>query len=802
MSNASIWCIFFTSGGELMDWIAIDLHMHTVTGITRDGKSDDVEFTYTQFVKAILDFDLKLVATTNHNIFDISNFITLNYLCKRLNTKILPGIEIDSVLDDGVKPLHMVIIFKDNLEKNLQFGKYINEKTNIKKPQVIYNHKEIVDIIKDYDSVVIPHGDKAKGLFKDATEANIKEALKKVREGFIRIFDSPSNWKLEKIKTFLSEINEDNLDDFGGVLFSDVRKWSKYNEYYRAFRMNASPSFKGLIHSTSNPTKRFALDTSINYNHNYISKIVFKSINKNSRIQDKTIHLNRGFNCVIGKSGSGKTLLIELIKNELITKNEILNKYPFTKHSTIELYNEENVKLDPKKINVTIGANLYKKILSAYTENDTKDIYGIIKLLKKDFVARKKFNFEKQKFINKIKSYCETVKDYNATKTDVESLISSYATNINELNSLKKIKTFSVPLFENLNYTYVEDDITEITNINDDIENLKNKVKRYKGKYALFIGNQIITLEKYLIFAKKEMEQKKLEEEFENRKIQLLNTIVKEINGKISSQSARKSELRKNIIDERNKLVSSLVDNYKRDAIIKNSDLSLKTDDFNSTTLINKKYNIKVIERIDSELIKKFDIRDNLLVNTHGKKQQITSKNYNLTKKDDARKVINEYIRHELISDQNFQIKSDFDVDVKIEFNGQDISNLNPGDIAKTYISVYFEEEVNKSTNHVVLFDQIENDVDKEFISSTIKELIENTKGNIQTIIVTHDPIIAVNADPNNYIEAVKNKEKIEYRNFYAESDEMDELSNIARNVDGSKDVIRRRYEIYEGERK
>ena len=110
--------------------------------------------------------------------------------------------------------------------------------------------------------------------------------------------------------------------------------------------------------------------------------------------------------------------------------------------------------------------------------------------------------------------------------------------------------------------------------------------------------------------------------------------------------------------------------------------------------------------------------------------------------------------------------------------------------------------EIKNGKNNVVIFDQIENDVDKEFINEVIKDLIGETKGHVQLIIVTHDPIVAVNADPNNYIESLKtDKNRFKYRNFVPESYERDELKTIACNVDGSKDVIRGRYEIYEGEK-
>lgn len=787
-----------------MDWVSIDLHMHTDIGVTRDGRADDVKFSYVDFVKVVQKHDLKLMATTNHNVFVLSNYLALNYLCSIIHRKILPGVEIDSVMDDSTTPLHMVIIFKDGFDANFRFSKFINAKTREKAKNVVYSHKEIVDIIKGYDSLIIPHGDKDKGMFKYATEENIKEALKKVREGFIRIFDNkPSNWKLEKIKSFLSEIEENNLDDFGGVLFSDVRDWSKYDEKFRDFKMNANPSFKGLIHSTSNPTKRFAQTSSINYNHNYIAKIVFKSVNPKNVIENKTIKLNRGFNCIIGKSGSGKSLLIEMIKNEAIKNNPILVRYPFVNHSVMELYNENNIKLDETKINVSVGANLYTKILAAYSKNDSEDLYSVIKLLNNKFQAKEKFSKSLEKMIKDIKEYCELVEKFQQTKKDTEGLLSTYSSNLNEKINLKNVITFTVPLIQDKIPIYKAKDIEDFSKYENDINELNTKLELYKGDKKALIKDKISTLSSVFNFAKLEMEYQLLLDKLGNNKILIINSAIKGINKQISTQSSKKSELAKLLKDEVQQLAVNFAENFMRTNIISNTDLSQNVSDFNSIVKINDKYNITVSESIDGDNFTKFHLKDNNIFNTHGKKQMITNlKQYNLTKKEDAKKVVDEYIKLDLLSKEKVPLKADFDVKVKIKFNNQDISNLNPGDIAKTYISVYFEEEVNKIGNHVVLFDQIENDVDKEFISSTIKELIENTKGNIQTIIVTHDPIIAVNADPNNYIEAVKKRNKIEYRNFCAESDERDELEIIARNVDGSKDVIRRRYEIYEGERK
>ena len=145
---------------------------------------------------------------------------------------------------------------------------------------------------------------------------------------------------------------------------------------------------------------------------------------------------------------------------------------------------------------------------------------------------------------------------------------------------------------------------------------------------------------------------------------------------------------------------------------------------------------------------------------------------------------------------------SEVDIDVDVYFDNQNVKELNPGDISKKYIKTYFEKELANGINTVILYDQIENDVDKPFISNTLINFIEDMKRKAQIIIVTHDPIVAVNADPTNYIEATKdNNGIIRYRSFKPESTLKDELTTIAKCVDGSKSVIKERYEIYRGDK-
>ena len=788
------------------EWNAIDLHVHTVSGITRDKTVDDVKFSYSLFGSAIHRHILKLIACTNHNIIDMTNYVLMRHLAKKYGCNMLIGVELDTTMSMG-KPIHIAAIFEDDFSQNLKVCNMINTTTKEKKDssdEINYTDEEIIKILKNYNCLLIPHGDKDRGIFKNAGPEQIEEALKKIREGFVRIFDSSSNWKFAKIKEYLfNDLKEDNLDEFGGVLFSDNRDWNKYDEKFKNFYMNAEPTFKGLIHSISNPTKRFSKGEEILQNNNYIKKIIIKDKNKSSRINPCEIELSSGYNCIIGKSGSGKSLLLYLIKKDLRKDGRLDNSYLFSDNSTIEFYNEDGKLLDSDNINIGVGENLYKRIISAVSSKDNTDYYKVAKFLNPSFVPKKKFNIFKTNLENNIKSYCSLIDEYNLCLDSIKSDINIFNGFVKKKNQLDKIKIFNLDSIENnLRVTYSQDNVDKFNNYEEDITTLEDKMALYKGKKKIELATSIEELKKLFDYASKDMINTLNKEEVIRRKYKIINDSINSINGSRSAQAREKSLLiNKEIPEKKSSIISQILNMFVLRKKIDNYDLSVKSSDYNSIESISNVENVIVKELIEDKVFTKINERENNVFKTYGKMQQLEYKTYNFTDRNDAKKLIDKYISLGIVSKNNINFSDSFDVDISIYFDGQNVEELNPGDIAKKYIEIYFAEQVNGGNFHVVLFDQIENDVDKEFINTVIRGLIEKTKGNVQLIIVTHDPIVAVNADPNNYIQAIKDKNKISYRNFVAESSIADELKTIANTVDGSKEVIKGRYEIYEGDK-
>lgn len=786
------------------EWNVVDLHTHTMSGYTRDKTRDNVIFSYLDFFNVISKYNIKLIAVTNHNYIDMINYILLRHLSKLNGTNILLGVELDSDLSMGTH-IHIACIFNDKFELNFSAYKAINAKTLCKiknESEICYNDNEIIQLLKEYDVIMIPHGDKDKGMFKDASPEQIDEALKKIREGFIRIFDSPSNWKLEKIKSYLKSINEDNLDVFGGVLFSDNRDWKNYDKKFKNFCMNAEPTFKGLLHSTTNPVKRFKQRKNIIQNSNYISKIkITESIP--SRIVPVELSLSSGYNCIIGKSGTGKSLLLHLIRKKIDRDYSEDENYSFANNNEVFLYNENGDILSSDNINIGIGEKLFDKIIAATSTNDATDYYKIIHLLSKNYVEKENFNLFKEKYNNEIRKYCLLTENINTDKVELITKINTYINNISKLVSLKDIKTFEVTEIENkFEKKYSNDSYNNFSTYKVAMAQLRDSVTYYKGKNLLRINELLNKLDYYLLLSSLEMDNEIKNYQVKCKKIDIINNNIRIINANKSKKAEIKSKILSNIPNDRKEIINLTLNIYKNKIIKDDMDLSISKYNYNSEKIINQKENIVVKEYLDEKTILEVNEKNNEIFNTYGKKAELNSNNnYNLKDKKQAKELMDLYIKKGILSSQKDALSEKLDVIVEVLFDGQNVKKLNPGSIAKKYIELYFDEQVNSGDKNVVLFDQIENDVDKDFINNVVRNLIEETKGKVQVIIVTHDPIVAVNADPSNYIESIKIGDKINYRNFVAESSVADELDTIARTVDGSKEVIRGRYEIYEGDK-
>ena len=84
----------------------IDLHCHTRKTKQGDGKGRNV--TSEQFKEKIELADVKIVAITNHNMFDYDQYIELRDVVAGI-CQVWPGVEIDI---DGENKYHLIVVSK------------------------------------------------------------------------------------------------------------------------------------------------------------------------------------------------------------------------------------------------------------------------------------------------------------------------------------------------------------------------------------------------------------------------------------------------------------------------------------------------------------------------------------------------------------------------------------------------------------------------------------------------------------------------------------------------------------------
>ena len=114
----------------------------------------------------------------------------------------------------------------------------------------------------------------------------------------------------------------------------------------------------------------------------------------------------------------------------------------------------------------------------------------------------------------------------------------------------------------------------------------------------------------------------------------------------------------------------------------------------------------------------------------------------------------------------------------------------------------YFNDIIKTEQPDIIFIDQPENDVDKEFLTQTLAKFLIDKKMTSQIFITSHDAILTVNADANMIIQAdVDENNKINYMSYpleYTES-KIVGTDNVARILDGGKQNIEKRYQIYGG---
>lgn len=797
------------------EWLLCDLHLHSGNSkITKKGDCKRVkEMTAEEFVETLHNKKVRIFSITDHNYFSKTYYDEIDaYISsKKLSMKIINGVEFDtyiSVNDGKHKYIHICIYFEDKVDRRklqeVVHSLYYGKNGKYLKPQLY----EIINSLYTLKCkfIIIPHGDKSRGLFKilrglpqEENESYNKYAMYKifnaydVKPNFFEV--SESFWAknfYEKTENFNDIINNKSDEEYlmiqnhlnsrirdknfiltneEQILYSYMMEYGAYFAYFSFSDWhNAEPykpeinnfifgridmAFESFEMSTLDPLSRIELsdDDTIEIPSTLLKTVKFK-IGEDSQI----IHFSPGLNAIVGKRGSGKSLLLAVLKN-LEKRDDIegaKEKYKSLKISNIEGENRGKIRISEGGLNS----------ITFLTQESIKSVFENPNMAQKEILSKfKNIQSIDLSEIQKIISFGEKIVPFNKNYKNLTS----------NILSLKKSKDYNFLNMKELSNIKIKSDFA---NIIESLEKLKSDISELKLNNSIVVEkiSEFEMLKKYYL---------KLVDEY-NEIISYLNNEINIIKSKKTSNQISDNQNRNDIKDA----MSLIYDNFdivlnieKTKTVLNNFSIEGLPVEVNQkgkylfVTYYEIKDDIKEIieEKIMDSLKGGAKVIDDLY--------QYVNESSRIKLKANKKDIVSE-LRKFIIGDtfsskkEFFEIKN-FDVDYykeitnyealrkhEVEKNLVSLTNASPGMRSVAYLDMLFNLDAS-----ILVLDQPEDNIDNDYISNYLVPNIKKQKRIKQLIFVTHNPSVAVYGDAFNYIY-VENKESITYQNFFIEKKE------------------------------
>ncbi len=316
----------FTHGSR---WVRADFHMHTAADdeFSRPAAGEDF---ISSFVKKMADTDLAVGVVTNHNKFDLGEFKALRKAAVKAGRFLLPGVEIEV---QGGKGVHLLVVFdpeawiwnKENepfIERFLDkaFDQIPNRAT--KDTACHYTVSQLLAALAESrkhgrDSfVVAAHVDRGKGILKELGSgigSHYNEFFRQTVLGFQRVETNGGwrnlrqwlgdDWRPARVEgsdcKSLEEVGRPHVE--GGI---EKRTWIKLSDF----------SFAAVKLALLMKEYRIA-DQAPDENSPAVLSLTFTGAD--GLLDGQTLPLNRDLNNIIGIRGSGKSSVLECLRDVL-----------------------------------------------------------------------------------------------------------------------------------------------------------------------------------------------------------------------------------------------------------------------------------------------------------------------------------------------------------------------------------------------------------------------------------------------------------------------------------------------------
>lgn len=767
----------------------------------------------------------RLLGLTNANAFSSSFYYLIRYYSKFFNIELLPGIEMN--IQNYKKHdhyHHFVTIFNPNTNlidvENLVNSTIYNNKNNY------FTVDQYVTILASNKCVIIIHGLKQ----NNRSSLSNPETLVFAKEidGIIPvILEDNEVYHRETLKTRLKYIlNDDELewiDDNAVVSCADRLSFSSI---VSPTLMWGDSDFDSFYYASIMKESRFFREQDVLEKPQYISKIKINSKGK-SQIRDCDLDLSHGVNTVIGKSGSGKTLLLDLIyyklKNLHLSKSRIPDKAyeGMMDNVEISLIDNNGNNVDADSLNVFEGDSLYDRVIDIYS-SDKANLFNNLDIVIDD----EDFKNYILDYNNKLNIFLKRKKRIKQIEIGVNECIQSF----NQMNNFLKVNNIRAGVL--IKYLVNPDISVNLNQIEDNLENINHDLNLltsyYEGIISLFNKYNIqsdISGQQYKVYLIAFNEIKKL---FYKNKLQhnLLNKekliqekcyeICLKYNNMLSKRSRSIMETKQELSITIRKIINLSFEKIliKRENIVPTLDSDLlKSYTFNVPTEFSEiAINKTIVKFENKDLVNIFN--GNIGLSKDKLNKSLFDESYDFSNKQDVSNFVDIFVNNDygqslhIVDDYNYFY--DFSLMLK-DLDGEfyDISSMTAGTLSKIYINNFLEKQIKQfGKNAIILFDQPENNMEKSFLVDSLIPKILELKMNHQIFITTHEPLLVVNADSNRILYAQNEKtigdtfnNDIEYSNMYIDkpSSKQDCINTIANLIDGGTEAVEKRNNIYKG---
>jgi hypothetical protein len=324
----------------------IDLHIHTIPVVDKDAH---FEFELAMFSEYVSKLAIDAIAITNHNLFDLDQFNSIQESLK--NTIVFPGIEID--FEGG----HLLLIGEGDLDDFNTKCEEIRQNFESGTPITVDRLKEIFVDLDKY--LLIPHYDK---------KPKVKDSANDALKGHIFAGEVASPKKFHRV------IKEQ--DSLVPVLFSDARIAEEMDvEAYQGSHTFVNTNSDSLSISVIKAALRDK------------NKVFLSNTGKHGffEILSNGQALSNGLNVILGGRSSGKTYLLDRISNTFGTEERSV-KY---------IQQFDLVKEDEKKFN-----EIVLKERSAAREKYLEEFKSVVEEVTK--IDQRKTEFELGKYLESL----------------------------------------------------------------------------------------------------------------------------------------------------------------------------------------------------------------------------------------------------------------------------------------------------------------------------------------------------------------------------------------------------------------